>query len=225
MLPGLCPLRLAAVSHKFPTLLTSASGLCQGKIKVKVRLRPTASQPMSSIYLGPKTKFLLLSDSCRFVDAGRPLWGEDSSVIYNCCCSSPAQPLSGPDTVRHMTMFYSLIFKTPPTWRARSRVCIPQEQGGPVIPPGTDFPFRRLYDSQGYGGGIQTRHHAGVSQSVGRLNCCWSSPAQSFLTSVSSRSMTKIFILSYTCTSFKMGPSLRWRGGWSFYVDAMFVAP
>jgi hypothetical protein len=31
--------------------------------------------------------------------------------------------------------------------------------------------------------------------SVGQLNCCWPSPAQSFLVSVSSRSMTKIFIL------------------------------
>jgi hypothetical protein len=35
-----------------------------------------------------------------------------------------------------------------------------------------------------------------ISQSVCRLTCCWSSPAQSFLVSVSSRSMTKIFILS-----------------------------
>jgi hypothetical protein len=30
----------------------------------------------------------------------------------------------------------------------------------------------------------------------GRLDCCWPSPAQSFVASVSSRSMTKIFILS-----------------------------
>jgi hypothetical protein len=32
--------------------------------------------------------------------------------------------------------------------------------------------------------------------SVGRLNFCWSSPAESFLASVSSISMSKIFILS-----------------------------
>jgi hypothetical protein len=30
------------------------------------------------------------------------------------------------------------------TWRARSPYLYPQVQGGPVIPPGTGFPFRRL---------------------------------------------------------------------------------
>jgi hypothetical protein len=38
---------------------------------------------------------------------------------------------------------------------------------------------------------------------VGQLNCCWPLPAQSCLASVSSRSVTKIFILAYTCTCFK----------------------
>jgi hypothetical protein len=33
----------------------------------------------------------------------------------------------------------------PPIWRTRSLyLCPPQWQGGPVIPPGTEFPFRRL---------------------------------------------------------------------------------
>jgi hypothetical protein len=54
-----------------------------------------------------------------------------------------------------------------------------------------------------------------VSQSVvwlvGRLNCCSPSPAQSFLASISSMSMTKIFMLSYICTCFEMGPPLRRR--------------
>jgi hypothetical protein len=43
-----------------------------------------------------------------------------------------------------MTIFYCLRFETPPTWRARSPYLYPQEEGGPVIPPGTGFPFRRL---------------------------------------------------------------------------------
>jgi hypothetical protein len=38
---------------------------------------------------------------------------------------------------------------------------IPQEQGGPDIPPGTGFPFVSSYDSQGCGGGILTRLHTG----------------------------------------------------------------
>jgi hypothetical protein len=43
-----------------------------------------------------------------------------------------------------MTIFYCLTFETLPTWRARLPYLYPQEQGGPVIPPGTGFPFRRL---------------------------------------------------------------------------------
>jgi hypothetical protein len=31
------------------------------------------------------TRFLLLSDSCEFVDVGRPFWREDCSVVFNCC--------------------------------------------------------------------------------------------------------------------------------------------
>jgi hypothetical protein len=38
-------------------------------------------------------------------------------------------------------------------------IYIPQEQGGPVIPPGTGFPFVTSYDSQGCGGGILSRLH------------------------------------------------------------------
>jgi hypothetical protein len=39
------------------------------------------------------------------------------------------------------------------------RIHIPQEQDGPVIPPGTGFPFVASYKSKGYGGGILTRLH------------------------------------------------------------------
>jgi hypothetical protein len=41
---------------------------------------------VSSPHLGLMTRFLLLSDHCGFVDMGRPLWREDASVVYNCCC-------------------------------------------------------------------------------------------------------------------------------------------
>jgi hypothetical protein len=46
------------------------------------------------------------------------------------------------------------------------RIYIPQEQGGPVIPPGTGFPFVASYDSQGCGGGILTRLHTGIVVTV-----------------------------------------------------------
>jgi hypothetical protein len=37
------------------------------------------------------------------------------------------------------------------------RIYIPQEQAGPVIPPGTAFRFVCSYDSRGYGGGVLAR--------------------------------------------------------------------
>jgi hypothetical protein len=43
-----------------------------------------------------------------------------------------------------------------------SRIYIPQEQGVPVIPPGTGFPFLSpLTTRRDYGGGILTRLHTG----------------------------------------------------------------
>jgi hypothetical protein len=46
---------------------------------------------VSSTHPGSKTRFLLLSGSCEFVDVGRPHWREDGSVVYNCCWPSPTQ--------------------------------------------------------------------------------------------------------------------------------------
>jgi hypothetical protein len=43
-----------------------------------------------------------------------------------------------------MTIFYCLKFETPQPGGQGPRIYIPQEQGGPVIPPGTGFTFRRL---------------------------------------------------------------------------------
>jgi hypothetical protein len=51
----------------------------------------------------------------------------------------------------------------PQTWRPDPRIYIPQEQGGPVLPPCTGFLFVASYDSLGYGGGIRTCFHVGVT--------------------------------------------------------------
>jgi hypothetical protein len=64
--------------------------------------------------------------------------------VYNCLWFSPVQSLSCPSSTGLMTIFYCLRFETRATWRARSRIYFPQEQGGPVIPPGTQFHFHRL---------------------------------------------------------------------------------
>jgi hypothetical protein len=58
------------------------------------------------------TIFLLLSDSCWFVDVGHSLWWEDGYVVQNCCWSSPAQSFLGPSPVGLATIFYSLKFET-----------------------------------------------------------------------------------------------------------------
>jgi hypothetical protein len=79
-----------------------------------------------------------MSDDCGFLDKGHPLWREDGSVIYlyNCFWALPEQSISGHTVLSHLRLL--------PTSRARSRIYIPQEQGGPVIPLDTGFPFCRF---------------------------------------------------------------------------------
>jgi hypothetical protein len=55
----------------------------------------TDGQPASlswnkSTHLGLTTRSLLLSDSCGFVDLGRPLWRENGPIVHNCSWPSPA---------------------------------------------------------------------------------------------------------------------------------------
>jgi hypothetical protein len=95
---------------------------------------------VSSTHLGLTTRFLLLSDSCGFVDVRRSLWREDGSVVYYCSWSSSAQLFSGPRHVGLVTIFYCLRFET--------------------------SLFVASYDSQGYGGGIRPRLHTGFLLSL-----------------------------------------------------------
>jgi hypothetical protein len=54
-----------------------------------------------------------------------------------------ASVVSGPSPAGIMITFYCLRVETPPTWRTKSTIYISKEQSGPVIPPGTGFPFHR----------------------------------------------------------------------------------
>jgi hypothetical protein len=100
-------------------------------------LRPKVSRPvclgLKHPPLGLTTRSLLLSDSCGFVNLGRPLWREDGSVVYNCCCPSPGQSFSGPSPVGLVAIYYCLRFETSLSVAS--------------------------YDSQGHGGGIRPRLH------------------------------------------------------------------
>jgi hypothetical protein len=126
-------------------------GLQQRKPKSKSKLlygRRSVSQYVlvSSSLVGLATRYCFLSECCLkfcgLVSLGRPLW------------------LNGPSR-SELCFTVSDCLRLPQPAGPGSRIYIPQEQGGPVILPGTGFPLGRLlriasYDSQGYGGGIPT---------------------------------------------------------------------
>jgi hypothetical protein len=65
--------------------------------------------------------------------------------------------------------------RLPQLGRPGPRIYIPQEQGGPVIPPGTGSLSIAFYISQRYGGSIRPRPHMGESW-LGRPNCLLITP-------------------------------------------------
>jgi hypothetical protein len=90
--------------------------------------------------------FCFLSESCWFLDVGRPLWRGDGSIIYlyNCFWDLPEQSPSDPNPAELTTIFYCLIWDSSNLEGHVQYLYLPQEQGCPVILPGTGFPFRRL---------------------------------------------------------------------------------
>jgi hypothetical protein len=75
-----------------------------------------------------------------------PLWWEDESVIYlyNCFWALPEQSLLGRSPAELTAIFYCLIWDSPNLEGQVPAFISPKEQAGPVIPPGTGFPFCRL---------------------------------------------------------------------------------
>jgi hypothetical protein len=121
-------------------------------LKVKVTLRLTVSQSVClgvEPNLGLVTRYYFLSENC-LVSMGHPLWREDGSAV----CSAITK-WSGSRRARNHTLLSHLRLSQP--GGPDSLIYIPQEQGGPVIPPGTGFPLRSLLWLTG--GGIPTRLH------------------------------------------------------------------
>jgi hypothetical protein len=115
--------------------------------KVKVMLQQTASRPVCpgvKPHLGTKTRVLLLSDSCGFM-----MWGilsdERAGLSFIIAAGSRQRSNSQVriprDSWPNFTVADSRLRQP---WEPGHRIYIPQEQGVPVIPPGTGFHFRRL---------------------------------------------------------------------------------
>jgi hypothetical protein len=130
--------RLCPISSSFRYNSTSTLSYSKSESKSELcydRRSVGQSVLVLSTHLMLTTRFLLLSDSCGFVDVGCSHWQENGSAVYNCCWPSPAQSFLGPSPAGLVTIFYSLRFETPPTWRARSSYLYPPRTGWPSYIP------------------------------------------------------------------------------------------
>jgi hypothetical protein len=92
---------------------------------------------------------MLLSEIWGLVSVGRPLWREDGRATY-----SVITQWSESRKTRNHTLLSHL--RLPETGGSGSRIYVPQEQGGPVIPRALGSLYVVSYDSQGYSRGILT---------------------------------------------------------------------
>jgi hypothetical protein len=108
---------------------------------------------VSSFHLELMAKlFFFCIDSCGFLYVGRPLWREAVSVIYfyNCFWAfARAVALESGSRRAHDHVILSH-FRQHQRGRPGPRIYIPHEQGSPVLPSATEFPFRRLLRLGGF---------------------------------------------------------------------------
>jgi hypothetical protein len=100
---------------------------------------------VSSSHLELMTRLLFLYRQLRVSCVGRPLWQEDGSVIYCTIASGPCQNSHSrvrvPQNSGHILLSHLRLSQP---GGPGPRIYIPQEQGRPVTPPGTEFPVCRL---------------------------------------------------------------------------------
>jgi hypothetical protein len=116
-------------------------------MKVKVLSRPMVSRPVClgvKTHLGSKTRFWILSDMCGLFDVGCPLSRETGLSLQLILAIASAVILRSFSRETHNHILLSQIRDSlNPVGQVRVFI-YPQEQGGPVTPPETGFPFRRL---------------------------------------------------------------------------------
>jgi hypothetical protein len=84
----------------------------------------------------------ILPENYLILREGRPLWGEDGSVICNAITH-----WSQSSRIHNHTLLSHL--RLPQLGGPGSHIYIPQEQGGPVMPLALGFLYVASYDSQG----------------------------------------------------------------------------
>jgi hypothetical protein len=108
---------------------------------------------VSSTFVGLATRYYFLSEFCCLKFAVLYLWSALSDERTD--LQFAVLSLNGPSPSEPVTIFYCLIWLPQPGGLG-SRIYIPQEQGGRLIPRALVSLYVVSYDSQGYGGGILT---------------------------------------------------------------------
>jgi hypothetical protein len=116
--------------------------------------------------VGHSLKFLLLSESWGFVDEG-VFSDERAGLSFTIATDLASAIFLGSES--HGTHDHILLSNSrlPQLGGPGPCIYIPQDQGGPVILPGTGFPFRRLLRLVG----LQWMYYSTDCKSVGRSNC------------------------------------------------------
>jgi hypothetical protein len=116
-----------------------------------------------STHPGPKTRFLLLSDSCGFFDVGRPLWW-----VYGCCLQflltfDSAVTLGSEPRGTHDHSLLSRIRHSPKLEGQVPLFMSPRNRVAQLYLQALDSIFVASYYSRCYGGDIRTRLQAGMN--------------------------------------------------------------
>jgi hypothetical protein len=138
---------------------------CQSKSKLCYdRWYVGQSVLVSSTHPELTTRFLLLSDSCGFVDVGRSLWRERVCRLQLLLVLASAVILGSESRGTRDHILLSQI-RVSPNLEGQIPVFIyPRNRVVQLYPQALGSLFVAFYDLQSYGGGIRTRLHV-------RLNC------------------------------------------------------